>query len=385
MKILISLFFLSITMPMLAQDIPTWRGLKIVEENRCIPYNRSQDYPYSQSIEKKIVESLGNKIYSPYTGRFFESTKETDIEHIISLSEAHDSGLCAANEETKVRFASDLRNLTLASPEVNRDQKGGSDASEWLPEKNKCWYANQIVKVKKAYELTVDSNELIALEKVISKCPSFKLIFFEKSSEGIAENKNSIKEIREPTTSDREGPNVKKSRSGICHARESSPYYSATKNFSPFNNLNLCLQSGGRCPKKDSQCNNTGNQALKKQEKITQESHSKNNKIVGISSSGGEPNIKKSKSGICHAKNSSPHYARTKNFSPFVDLASCLKSGGRCPKRDSRCNNLKQNRKKASMLKRRINENNKVYSNYSGYLSFIFWMFSNSEKKFYRE
>ena len=42
--------------------------------------------------------------------------------------------------------------------------------------------------------------------------------------------------------------------------------------------------------------------------------------------------VKKSKSGICHAP-SSPHYERTKSFTPFKTLDECLKSGGRLPKR----------------------------------------------------
>ncbi|WP_289169425.1 HNH endonuclease family protein [uncultured Pseudoalteromonas sp.] len=51
--------------------------------------------------------------------------------------------------------------------------------------------------------------------------------------------------------------------------------------------------------------------------------------------------VKKSKSGICHDKHSS-YYAKTKKFSSFSDLASCLKSGGRLPKnykKISRTNN----------------------------------------------
>ena len=107
---------------MFAQD-NTWRGLKIKKENRCSPYNRLEDYVYSQITENQIVKSLGNKVYSPYSGKFFKSQEETDIEHIVSLSEAHDSGLCSADKEIKNRFASDIRNLTLASPTVNRDEK----------------------------------------------------------------------------------------------------------------------------------------------------------------------------------------------------------------------------------------------------------------------
>jgi len=42
--------------------------------------------------------------------------------------------------------------------------------------------------------------------------------------------------------------------------------------------------------------------------------------------------VKKSKTGICHAPGST-YYARTKNFTPFMTLDECLKSGGRLPKR----------------------------------------------------
>jgi hypothetical protein len=41
--------------------------------------------------------------------------------------------------------------------------------------------------------------------------------------------------------------------------------------------------------------------------------------------------IKKSKSGICHEPNS-PHYKRTKTFTSFDNLTSCIGSGGRFPK-----------------------------------------------------
>ena len=52
---------------------------------------------------------------------------------MVATSEAHDSGLCAADAGTKRRFAWDLLNLTLAAPAVNRHQKSGKDAGEWMP------------------------------------------------------------------------------------------------------------------------------------------------------------------------------------------------------------------------------------------------------------
>ncbi|HEY7752261.1 MAG TPA: YHYH domain-containing protein [Steroidobacteraceae bacterium] len=43
-------------------------------------------------------------------------------------------------------------------------------------------------------------------------------------------------------------PPVKKSRSGICHNRDSQ-WYAQTIHFEPFNTIKKCLESGGRLPK----------------------------------------------------------------------------------------------------------------------------------------
>ena len=90
----------------------------------------------------------------------------------MATSEAHDSGLCRADLATRTRFAQDLRNLTLASPAVNRSQKSGKDAGEWLPNRNRCWFASRVVKVKRAYRLTVDRREAAALERILRNCIS---------------------------------------------------------------------------------------------------------------------------------------------------------------------------------------------------------------------
>ncbi len=149
----------------------TWRGLTVAPEHRCSPYDRSRDYRYPQSIEQEIVRRLG-AVYGPYTGTCFTSRSETDIEHMVATSEAHDSGLCAADRATRARFATDLRNLTLASPGVNRHRKSGKDAAEWLPRRNRCWFAARVVEVRRAYGLTIDRREADALERVLAGCAS---------------------------------------------------------------------------------------------------------------------------------------------------------------------------------------------------------------------
>ena len=156
------------------QSGPTWRGIAVASEYRCAPYS-SDDYPYPASVEPKIVAAQGG-IYGPYTGTWFDNIKETDIEHIVARSEAHDSGLCAASPATKAKFASDLLNLTLASPSVNRHQKVANDASEWLPDLNQCWYVARTIQVRQAYDLTIDQAEADAIDKVLAKCSSTEMV-----------------------------------------------------------------------------------------------------------------------------------------------------------------------------------------------------------------
>ena len=147
-----------------------WRGLVVAPEVRCAPYD-ADAYRYPQSVEARIVAALGG-VYGPYSGRWFASPRDTDIEHIMARSEAHDSGLCAADAASKRRFASDLLNLTLASPAVNRTHKNDKDAAEWLPELNQCWFASRVVAVRRKFGLTIDPREAAALDRVLVGCLS---------------------------------------------------------------------------------------------------------------------------------------------------------------------------------------------------------------------
>lgn len=168
-----------------ASAAETWRGLVVAPEHRCSPYDR-HDYPYPQSVEPRIVAAYGDRIYGPYTGRTFTSRRQTDVEHIVAVSEAHDSGLCAASAPTRRRFASDLLNLTLAAPKVNRcggSGKCAKDAAEWLPPRNRCWFANRIVEVRRKYRLTIDRREASTLERVLAGCKSTEMVSY---ADGVA-------------------------------------------------------------------------------------------------------------------------------------------------------------------------------------------------------
>lgn len=149
--------------------VETWRGLTVAPEHRCAPYDRD-DYPYPQTVEREVIARMGGRIYGPYTGRHFESRHETDIEHMVATSEAHDSGLCGASAATRARFARDVDNLTGASPKVNRHQKSGKDAGEWLAQRNGYWFAARVVAVKRKCGLSVYAHEAAALKAVLRGC-----------------------------------------------------------------------------------------------------------------------------------------------------------------------------------------------------------------------
>ncbi len=147
--------------------------LAVAEEARCSPYERDRHYSYPQSLEPLVAGQSGG-IYGPYTGTCFASLYETHIEHIVAVSEAHDSGLCAASPAIRRQFASDLRNLTLASGAVNKE-KFDKDAAQWQPQRNRCWFAARVIDVRSTYGLTIDAMEKAALSAILSQCDSTAL------------------------------------------------------------------------------------------------------------------------------------------------------------------------------------------------------------------
>ena len=143
-----------------------WRGLVVAPECRCTPSDRD-DYEYPQSVEAQIAARLGG-MGSPYDGTRFESLAESDIEHIIATSEAHDSRLCAASLAVRARFARDLDNLTLATPKLNRFEKVARDAPSGCRSSTAAGSATTIIAVRREYVLTIDRREAAALDAVLA-------------------------------------------------------------------------------------------------------------------------------------------------------------------------------------------------------------------------
>ena len=111
-------------------------------------------------------------MYGPYTGRHFASRRETDVEHMVATSEAHDSGLCAADaaHEAAIRLRPAEPDAGGArgepAPEEREGRRGVAAAGEPV------LVRGRVVAVKRKYRLTVDAREARALEGVLSRCAS---------------------------------------------------------------------------------------------------------------------------------------------------------------------------------------------------------------------
>ena len=120
---------------------------------------------------------LSGTLNDPYTGTSFAfqrgpgSSAEVQIDHMVSLSDAWQTGAQQWDEFTRRNFANDPRNLQATLGWVNQ-QKGDGDAATWLPPNNayRCTFVSRIVDVKAAYRLWVTPAERDAIARVLAGC-----------------------------------------------------------------------------------------------------------------------------------------------------------------------------------------------------------------------
>lgn len=118
---------------------------------------------------------LTGVLHDPYTGesvafqRGPDTSDQVQIDHIVALSDAWQTGAQQLDEITRRNFANDPRNLQATLGWINH-QKGDSDAASWLPPNPayRCAYVTRIVDVKAAYGLWVTEAEHDAIARVLA-------------------------------------------------------------------------------------------------------------------------------------------------------------------------------------------------------------------------
>ena len=165
-----------------AQFGPAWAD---VDRNGCDTRNDilKRDLTaitYRAKTRNCVVESgtLADR-YSGETINFVKgniSSMEVQIDHVVALSNAWQTGAFKLTAEQRKALANDPINLFAVKGRLN-SQKGDGDAATWLPplKSFRCAYVAQQIAVKAKYSLWVVPPEKAAMLSILAKCPTQKL------------------------------------------------------------------------------------------------------------------------------------------------------------------------------------------------------------------
>ena len=111
---------------------------------------------------------------SPYDGARWSDKGNVDIDHVVALKEAWDSGAWAWTTSQRTLFANDLsdpRTLLAVTDSVNQS-KSDKDPSNWLPPlaSYHCTYISDWVAVKARWKLSMDQSEYGRVKKLVDNC-----------------------------------------------------------------------------------------------------------------------------------------------------------------------------------------------------------------------
>ncbi|WP_218125184.1 HNH endonuclease family protein [Glycomyces harbinensis] len=117
----------------------------------------------------------GGRWYSYYDDTYVDSARAIDIDHMVPLAEAWDSGARDWDSARRESYANDLgadAPLIAVTAKANRS-KSDQDPAEWMPPNASaaCRYAYEWVSVKTRWDLTVDQDEADALRAIVADCP----------------------------------------------------------------------------------------------------------------------------------------------------------------------------------------------------------------------
>ena len=122
---------------------------------------------------------IAGQLLDPFSGKVitFSTTKVViDIDHVVALSNAWQTGAAYFDKALRTQIANDPLNLLAVDSKLNR-QKGDGDAATWLPpsKRFRCAYVARQVAVKAKYKLWVTEPEKVAITKILSSCAGQKL------------------------------------------------------------------------------------------------------------------------------------------------------------------------------------------------------------------
>lgn len=149
-----------------------------VDRNGCDTRNDILARDLTAIVRSGSCRILSGTLAEPYTGtrvafvRGAATSSLVQIDHLVALSNAWQTGAQQLTQEQRVSLANDPLNLLAADGRANA-QKGDGDAATWLPAAKsfRCTYVARQISVKVAYGLWVAPAERDAMARVLSTCP----------------------------------------------------------------------------------------------------------------------------------------------------------------------------------------------------------------------
>ncbi|MFF9785152.1 HNH endonuclease family protein [Streptomyces nigrescens] len=129
----------------------------------------------------KGCKLTGGSWRSYYDDKTVTDARKLDIDHVVPLAEAWDSGASKWTAQRREQYANDLgaeRSLVAVSLGPNRT-KGDKDPAEWMPTAKDatCAYVADWASTKLRWKLTVDPTEARALRTIAADCPDTTVTF----------------------------------------------------------------------------------------------------------------------------------------------------------------------------------------------------------------
>jgi hypothetical protein len=155
-------------------QFPHWSDL---DRNGCDARNDILKRDLTEVVFKvgtRDCKVLSGVLLDPFSNKVltFTSIKSAvDIDHVVALSNAWQTGAAYFDRNIRSQIANDPLNLLAVDAKLNR-QKGDGDAATWLPPNKafRCEYVSRQVSVKAKYSLWVTPSEKEAILRVLSNC-----------------------------------------------------------------------------------------------------------------------------------------------------------------------------------------------------------------------
>ena len=161
-----------------AQFGQTWAD---VDRNGCDTRNDILKRDLTAEVFKEKTREcvvLSGTLIDPFSGETINfvrgnvSSMEVQIDHVVALSNAWQTGAFKLSIKDRTAFANDPLNLLAVKGRLNSQKRDG-DAATWLPplKSYRCDYVSRQIAVKIKYKLWFTAPEKEAMIRILKSCP----------------------------------------------------------------------------------------------------------------------------------------------------------------------------------------------------------------------